>query len=146
MRHRLKHCRNKQKSARRAIVGVSLVFHAIMLVLALGARRMHRASLPHVEVTVPVLETFWEGEEMSVSAALPEKLVDGRKVFVVSEEMVNGERRTIAREAEGLEFGRLSGNYREVVSGPNILSQVIVTDIELTDGQEVWIKGEWSDE
>lgn len=125
---------------------ISLVFYAIMLVLALGARRMHRASLPHVEVTVPVLEMFGEGEDMSVSAALPEKIVDGRKVFVVSEEMVNGEWRTIAREAERLELGRVSGVYREVVNGPNVLSQVIVADVELSDGQEVWIKGEWSDE
>ena len=107
---------------------------------------MHRISLPQVEITTPVIKSFGEGEVLSVACALPENLVNEKKIFVVSEEMVNGELRMIAREIVGLEIGRVSNGYREIVSGLNILSQVIVLDGELLDGEEVWIKGEWSDE
>lgn len=142
----LKNYQNRQKSTKIIIEVISIVFYFVMFFLALGARRMHRISLPQVEITTPVIKSFGEGEVLSVACALPEKLVNEKKIFVVSEEMVNGEPRMIAREIIGLEIGRVSNGYREIVSGLDILSQVIVLDGELLDGEEVWIKGEWLDE
>ncbi len=146
MGHRLRHFREKQKSTKLAIAAASLAFYVLMLILALCARGWHRASLPQVEVTTPKFGNFWEGEDISSTAALPEKLVENGKLFLISEEVVNGEVRTIAREVKDLVLGRVGKGYREILNGPDMLSRVIVTDIALSDGQEVWITGEWSDE
>lgn len=137
----LKSCKN------RLIVAVSILFYFGMLVLALGARRQHEGSLPQVTVTTPVIKVFGEGEFISFSPALPEKLLDSGTLFVISEEMINGEVRMIAREAAGLEIGRISADYREIVGGVNSSSKVIADGREgLCDGDEVLVKGEWIDD
>ena len=137
----------KEKRKKKVIVAVSILFYSGMLVLALGARRQHEGSLPQVTVTVPRIKIFGEGELMSAASALPEKIAGSGTLFLVSEEMINGELRMIAREVAELELGRVSDGYREIVSGVSAFSKVIVDGKErLRDGDEVLVKGEWMDD
>ena len=136
----------KAGGKRRAIVGISVLFYAVMLFLALGARRLHEGSLAHVSVTTPTIKSFSEDDIFSVATTLPEELLRKGKLFVVERQVVNGEVRTIAREVTKLVLGRLSvDGYREIVDGVEILGEVIADGGDgLQDGDEVIVKGEWS--
>lgn len=137
---------NEGKRKKKIIAAISILFYLGMLFMAVGARRLHRDRLPQVTVTVPTMKTFMEGDSISAALTLPEKLVKDGVLFVVSEEMINGELRTIARQVNGLEIDRVSDGYCEIVTGLSSLAQVIVDGKEeLADGDEVLVKGEWSD-
>lgn len=138
----------KPKGTGRGILAaVSVLFYAGMLVLALGARRLHESRLPRVFVTEPEIIVFGEGGAWTASSALPEEMVTGGKLFVISEELVNGETRTVAREVTELLLGRTEDGYREILRGVNTMSQVIVGAWEgLSDGDEVLVEEGRADE
>ena len=130
---------------KKLIAAVSIVFYAGMLILALVARSLHESRLPKVTVTFQEIKTFRTEGIDSFSPALPQEIAESGRLFIISEEVINGEIRRIAREASGLETGGLSADgYREFTNGISTLTQVIVDGREgLSDGEEVLVKGEW---
>ncbi len=138
---------NQNRTKTGILVVVSVLFYAGMLVLALGARRLHESSLPRVDVVKPEIIVFGAGETWKVSSALPEEMVTDGTLFVVSQELVNGEIRMVARKVADLLLGQTEDGYREIIRGVDAMSQVIVdAGEELSDGDEVLLKEERADE
>lgn len=135
----------KQKGGKKLLAAVSILFYAGMLLLTLGARSLHESRLPKVTVTSPEMKAFRVENYETFSPALPQELADSGRIFVISEEIINGEPRQIARLVSDLETGGLSSDgYRELKNGPSTLTKVIVDGREeLSGGEEVLIEGEW---
>ena len=66
-------------------------------------------------VTSPEMKAFRVENYETFSPALPQELADSGRIFVISEEIINGEPRQIARLVSDLETGGLSSDgYREL--------------------------------
>lgn len=73
--------------------------------------------------------------------AIPKKICDNKKVFILSTRVINGEERTVAREVSNLELGRANDSFYEVINGISLLDEVIIEGQDkLQDGCEVYVE------
>lgn len=141
--------KNSSPRPRRKILlaAAGILFYSAMLLLALIARRLHESRLPEVTVTAPVIYTAWEDDTFTTTLLLPQICAQSDRLFVIANEQINGEIRTIAREITGLSFRTASDGYCEVIGGLSMTASVIVDKTgSLSDGDEVLIKGEWKND
>lgn len=126
---------------------ITVVFFATMLLLSLTAKKLYQSSLPKVQVATLEYENFEEegttdgGQFFDFAFGLPKDLYNGGTVYVISNETINGEIRTIARTVVGLKLGRENEDYYEVLEGISYGAQVIIRGGEIIqDGDEVLIE------
>lgn len=122
-------------------------FFIAMLLLSFTAKRMHQSSLPKVQAATLEYQYFVDEETqegaqfLGFAYGLPKKLYDDGIVFIISNEVVNGEVRTIARRVVDLKLGRENEDYYEVIEGISYGVQVIMSgDETIQDGDEVLIE------
>lgn len=125
----------------------SAVFYLGMFVMAVSARKIHEATLPRVTICMLDYVTFIERQEDSktlhtTGLGLAKELYDGKQVYVVQQQMVNGEERSIARDVTNdLVLGKETEDYYEVLEGISGMAMVVTaTEKPLWNGCEVYVK------
>lgn len=119
------------------------VFYLAMLLISAFGRKIHMAGLPTVNVVRTGMETFSEEVDGNLVTKTSNSVPitwydnpDGR--FIVSQEMVNGELRNIARQVHWIEIGLKNKESYEVKDGVGIFSYLIIeSSEEIEDGMEV---------
>ena len=126
---------------------ITVVFFATMLLLGLTAKKLHQSSLPRVQVAALEYQNFQQeetadgGQFLDFAFGLPKDWYNQGTIYVISNETVNGEVRTIARPVVGLKLGRENEDYYEVLEGLSYGVQVIISCSEnIQDGDEVLIE------
>ncbi len=124
------------------ILVVSGLFYLIMLLLAVFARKLHTAALPHVRIGYLEQKTFTVEEGRVYLPALPEELY-GKPLYYVSEEEKNGEIRYVAKGLEATVAAEEQGGYYGVLDGISGFTALIVEGFEeLEEGREVFVENE----
>jgi len=127
---------------------LTVLFFTVMAVLTVTARSVHNASLPHVTVDNPVRTAFTftytdeegnTGETAQKRLSIPKELA-GQPVYIVYEDMKNGEKRTFVQEVF-VETGMENEAFVEVISGLSREDRIVVAaDKNLWDGAEVYVE------
>lgn len=124
---------------------VITVFYLAMLLISAFGRKIHMAGLPTVNAMRTGLESFSEEVDGQIATKMSIGVPiswydnpDGR--FMISQEMVNGELRNIARQVHWIEIGLNNEESYEVKDGVGIFSYLIIdSSEELEDGMEVLV-------
>ncbi|MCH5273647.1 MAG: hypothetical protein J1E35_08230 [Lachnospiraceae bacterium] len=129
-------------SKKAVILAISGVFYLAMLLLAVFAKKVHMASLPHVRIGYLERRVFLLEDKREYMVALPEELY-GKTLYRLSEEEKNGEIRFVARRIGVSLFEEKQGGYYPVRDGLNGFTTLIVEGFEgLEDGWEVYVENE----
>lgn len=129
---------------KKLLLFITVLFYTGMLVMTFAARGLHEAALPHVKTASLEFEIFFDEDgNFSSGIALSKELYHGGELYRVEQEVINGEIRTVARRAEGLELGLENTEYYEVKRGLGFDDYIIISGLEeITDGCEIYVEQE----
>lgn len=131
---------------KRVTLVIIVIFYIDMLIFTFIARTIHNKALPRVIAISLEYEIYTASEEteqvsIDFNLGIPKEIYDKGRVYTISKEMVNGEKRNIAREVTDLVIGRSNDTSYEVISGLSMVDTVIIVGQDkIQDGSEVYVE------
>lgn len=118
------------------------LFYFVMLLLTLCSRGVHEADLPKVKIFYPELYSAGSSDSFVSYPGIPEALWNS-KLFLVKQEVKNGEIRYFAKEVKNAVFYEQREDIILIREGIPSFSMVVLTGAEnVTDGSEVVVLNE----